>query len=138
MCLYLYLSTWLTCICICNWLTCIGEVATVLCVALPACNEQQWKSHSLEVGEPRLWAPSAGWCSLNIVYIVLLYMFSLYCAYNGYSGMYGCRYGGGFKGGFEWIWAGKWIYGCRIAGACLNLDMVDDVDVGTSIGYLNI
>ena len=25
-------------------LTCIGEVATVLCVALPACREQQWKS----------------------------------------------------------------------------------------------
>ena len=68
--------------CICIWLTCIGEVATVLCVALPACNEQQWKSHSLEVGEPRLWAPSAGWCSLYIVYIVyVVYIVHILCIY---------------------------------------------------------
>ena len=40
--------------------TCMGEVATVLCVALPACKEQQWKSHSFEVGEPREWEPRAG------------------------------------------------------------------------------
>ena len=32
-------------------LTCIGEVATVLCVALPACREQQWKSPFDEDGD---------------------------------------------------------------------------------------
>ena len=68
--LYLYLNFTCICICICI-LTCIGEVATVLCVALPACSEQQWKSHSLEVGEPRLWAPSAGWWSLTSTSILL-------------------------------------------------------------------
>ena len=44
-------------------LTCIGDVATVLCVDCSACKEQQWKSHSFEVGEP-LCACAAGWWSL--------------------------------------------------------------------------
>ena len=58
-------------------------MATVLCVALPACNEQQWKSHSLEVGEPRLWAPSAGWWSLTRCrYIIsILWISWIYCGY---------------------------------------------------------
>ena len=31
----------------------MGDVATDLCVDCPAWREQQWKSHSFEVGEPR-------------------------------------------------------------------------------------
>ena len=50
-------------------LTWTGDVATVLCVdwwlAWPAWSEQQWKSHSLDVGEPRVWAVT-GWWSLAL------------------------------------------------------------------------
>ena len=50
----------------------MGEVAACLWPGWPACKEQQWKSHSVEVGEPRLWFASGcwllgrGWESLEI------------------------------------------------------------------------
>ena len=45
-------------------LTWTGDVATVLCedwFAWPAWSEQQWKSHSLEVGDPLVCDPVTGW-----------------------------------------------------------------------------
>ena len=40
----------------------MGEVAACLWWDWPAaCREQQWKSHSVEVGEPRVCEGSCGW-----------------------------------------------------------------------------